>query len=205
HPVGASGDHANIRLPNPPLSATKSKRERTSTPPVRLEPSHSNKHPTPMPTLDFPGATLLRQQIDNAVMRGDEEAITDALRHALCTMMREGSVSLPQCLFEACDDHYARRELYRSEEHGYSVVAMTWGPGQGTPIHDHAGMWCVEGVWHGALEITQYQLIDQQDDRFRFKAAGSMQAGTGSAGSLIPPHEYHTIRNPSSDGIAVSL
>jgi hypothetical protein len=32
-----------------------------------------------------------------------------------------------------------------------------------------------------------------------------MQAGPGSAGSLIPPHEYHTIRNASADTIAVSL
>jgi hypothetical protein len=34
---------------------------------------------------------------------------------------------------------------------------------------------------------------------------GSVQAGPGSAGSLIPPHEYHTIRNPSDRDIAVSL
>ena len=32
-----------------------------------------------------------------------------------------------------------------------------------------------------------------------------MHAGPGSAGSLIPPHEYHTIRNASADRIAVSL
>ena len=30
-------------------------------------------------------------------------------------------------------------------------------------------------------------------------------SGTGSAGSLIPPHEYHTIHNPSDRDIAVSL
>ena len=30
-------------------------------------------------------------------------------------------------------------------------------------------------------------------------------AGTGSAGSLIPPHEYHTIRNASDTDNAVSL
>ena len=32
-----------------------------------------------------------------------------------------------------------------------------------------------------------------------------MQAGPGSAGSLIPPHEYHTIRNPATTRVAVSL
>ncbi len=32
-----------------------------------------------------------------------------------------------------------------------------------------------------------------------------MNVGPGSAGSLIPPHEFHTIRNPSDDGVAVTL
>jgi predicted metal-dependent enzyme (double-stranded beta helix superfamily) len=114
-------------------------------------------------------------------------------------------VKLPACVYEAEADHYARREIYRSDEHGYSVIAMTWGPGQGTQIHDHSGMWCVEGVWHGALEITQYELVEHDEERFRFQAVGSMQAGAGSAGSLIPPHEYHTIRNPSDSSVAISL
>ena len=30
-------------------------------------------------------------------------------------------------------------------------------------------------------------------------------AGTGTAGSLLPPHEYHTIRNPNEREIAISL
>ena len=76
---------------------------------------------------------------------------------------------------------------------------MTWGPGQGTPVHDHSGLWCVEGVWDGQLEITQYELLERDGERFRFRAAGGMHAGPGSAGSLIPPHEYHTIRNASPD------
>ena len=82
---------------------------------------------------------------------------------------------------------------------------MTWGPGQGTKIHDHSGMWCVEGVWRGRLEITQYELAERDDVRYRFVPAGTIEAGTGSAGSLIPPHEYHTITNASGDKIAISL
>ncbi len=158
-----------------------------------------------MLTLDFPGSRQLIDAIDHAVAHDCPQALTDDLRHALCRLMREHQVTLPSCCFEPVADHYARRELYRSEQHGYSVVCMTWGPGQGTPIHDHSGMWCVEGVWHGALEITQYELLERDDERFRFQAVGSMQAGPGSAGSLIPPHEFHTIRNPSHDAVAVSL
>ena len=123
----------------------------------------------------------------------------------LCALIRDPEVQLPACVHEPISDHYARRELYRSERHGYSVVAMTWGPGQGTPVHDHSGMWCVEGVWDGQLEITQYELLERDGERYRFRPAGGMQAGPGSAGSLIPPHEYHTIRNPNLEAVAVTL
>jgi predicted metal-dependent enzyme (double-stranded beta helix superfamily) len=158
-----------------------------------------------MLSLEFPGARQLIAAIDSAVALPDEAATTDALRNALCRLIRSQDVRLPDCVFEREEDHYARRELYRSEEHGYSVVAMTWGPGQGTPIHDHSGQWCVEGVWQGFLEITPYELMESKEGRFRFEPRGTMNAGAGSAGSLIPPHEYHTILNPSDDDTAVSL
>ena len=107
-------------------------------------------------TLDFPGSDKLIASLDAAVALGDDRAVTDALRKTLCAMICDEEVALPACVLEPIADHYARRELYTSPEHGYSVVAMTWGPGQGTKIHDHSGMWCVEGVWKGRLEITQY-------------------------------------------------
>ena len=154
---------------------------------------------------DFPGRSHLIATIDAAVSLGDDTAVVQALRSDLCRMMRERSVELPGCVLEPVQGHYARREIYISPGHGYGVVAMTWGPGQGTPIHDHDGLWCVEGVWHGQLEITQYDLTERKGERYRFTEVGSLIAGTGSAGSLIPPHEYHTIRNPSRDENAVTV
>ncbi len=154
---------------------------------------------------DFPGRSHLIDTIDTAVNLGDDTAVVQALRSDLCRMMRERSVELPACVLEPVQGHYARREIYISPQHGYGVIAMTWGPGQGTPIHDHDGLWCVEGVWHGQLEITQYDLTERRGARYRFTEVGSLIAGTGSAGSLIPPHEYHTIRNASDTDAAVSL
>jgi predicted metal-dependent enzyme (double-stranded beta helix superfamily) len=158
-----------------------------------------------MLTLDFPGSRLLIDAIDAAVAKPTTHELTDHLRNSLCKLIQGQQVQLPGCVFEPCPNHYARRELYRSDEHGYCVVAMTWGPGQGTLIHDHDGMWCVEGVWNGALEIVQYELLQHDSQRYLFHPIGSIQAGTGSAGSLIPPHEYHSIRNPSEQGVTVSL
>jgi len=158
-----------------------------------------------LPDVAFPGRDRFIHALDAAVGSGDEHAVTAALRSVLCKAIRDTAIELPACVHEPIVDHYARRELYRSPDHGYSVVAMTWGPGQGTPVHDHCGLWCVEGVWDGELEITQYELLERDGERFRFRATGGMQAGPGSAGSLIPPHEYHTIRNTRADAVAVSL
>jgi len=155
--------------------------------------------------IDFPGRERLIRAFDAAVTRGDTVDTMRALRTALCDAIHSGEVRLPECVFERCTEHYARRELYHSPEHDYCVVAMTWSPGQGTPIHDHAGMWCVEGVWCGALEVVQYELCERDGQRYRFVAAGVIQAGAGSAGSLIPPHEHHTICNASDTDIAVSV
>ena len=155
--------------------------------------------------IEFPGRAKFIALVDHALSAGDKHAVTASLRTALCQLIRDADVQLPDCVHEPIVDHYARRELYRSAEHGYSVVAMTWGPGQGTPLHDHSGLWCVEGVWHGELEITQYELLEVMGDHARFRAAGGMIAGPGSAGSLIPPHEYHTIRNSNPETVAVSL
>ncbi len=132
-----------------------------------------------MQALDFPGCDQLFAMIDRAVSSDCQRETTDCIRNGLAELIRTRAVTLPACVFEPVTDHYARRELYRCEKSGYSVVAMTWGPGQGTPVHDHSGVWCVEGVWQGQLEITQFE--------------------------LIPPHEYHAIRNPSASDVAISL
>ena len=155
--------------------------------------------------LPFEGRARFVAAVDAAVRSGDGHAVTASLRGVLCELIRDPAVRLPACVHDRLEDHYARREIYRSPDLGYSVIAMTWGPGQGTPVHDHCGLWCVEGVWHGELEITQYELLDSDGERCRFRAAGGMRAGPGSAGSLIPPHEYHTIRNASEDAVAVSV
>ena len=113
---------------------------------------------------------------------------------------------LPVAVMSPLPDRYARRLLHRDEERGYSIVAMTWGPCQSTPIHDHAGMWCVEGVCAGTIDVLQFELMEQDgDERYRFEPRNSYMAGIGSAGCLIPPYEYHLISNPCDRSPAVSL
>jgi predicted metal-dependent enzyme (double-stranded beta helix superfamily) len=102
-------------------------------------------------------------------------------------------------------DTYARRLLHRDPEGRYTAVVMTWGPGQGTALHDHAGMWCVECVVDGEMEVRQYDLVAQEGERYRFQPQSRIEAVRGSAGCLIPPFEYHTLANRRPDGASITL
>ena len=158
-----------------------------------------------MQVQDFKGSQKLVAIVDEAVGLSSEKALTEHIKNGLCRLIRDGKLGMPECICTPVDGHYARRLLYRSEEHGYSMVAMTWGPGQGTPLHDHAGLWCVEAVCVGSIRVRQYDLVEKQDDRYRFSREDDIEAGVGTAGCLIPPHEYHTIHNAREDDCAVTL
>jgi predicted metal-dependent enzyme (double-stranded beta helix superfamily) len=130
-----------------------------------------------------------------------QPAIEDSVlyvKNALSAAIRAGAVHLDEKIRRPLPDHYARRLLYRNRTLGVSAVVMTWGPGQATAVHDHSGMWCVEGVVEGEINVTQYDLLREEMGRYFFERKGEIQALTGETGSLIPPFEYHVLSNPTA-------
>ena len=126
--------------------------------------------------------------------------LEDTVQHvkeSLSAAIRAGAVHLDKRFHAVAPDHYARRLLYRNTDLGVSAVVMTWGPGQATAVHDHSGMWCVEGVVEGEINVTQYDLANEEGERCFFDRKGEIQALKGQAGSLIPPFEYHVLSNPT--------
>jgi 3-mercaptopropionate dioxygenase len=134
-------------------------------------------------------------RLDAAVQLGDTTAITRRVKHELEAAIQARAVMLPERFRIARAEGYARRLLHRNDRLGYTAVVMTWAPGQRTPLHDHAGIWCVEGVVEGRMDVTQYDLVDESSGGFRFEAKGCVHAAVGSAGCLIPPFEYHILAN----------
>ncbi|WP_409476094.1 cysteine dioxygenase [Stenotrophomonas sp. Y-13] len=153
----------------------------------------------------FTGRERLVAAIDAAMGAADVGGTVARIEHALREAIADPAIVLPACVHEPITDHYARRELYRSARHGYSIIAMTWGPGQGTPLHDHDGLWCVEGVWQGALRITPYRLREDRGDIARLQPLPGVDGTRGSAGNLIPPDEFHVLRNASDTELAISV
>jgi 3-mercaptopropionate dioxygenase len=147
----------------------------------------------------------LKPRLDAAVGAGSPQAITRAIKDALEEASRDG-LELPARFHEPLPDTYARRLLYRDPRGQYVAVVMTWGPGQGTLLHDHAGIWCVECVVDGEMEVTQYDLLPEGDaGACCFQPRGRVRAARGAAGCLIPPFEYHTLSNALPDRPSVTL
>ena len=141
------------------------------------------------------GLNVLLARIDAAVQLGDSAAITQRIKQELQAAIRSRTLTLPDRFRRVRPEGYARRLLHRNDDLGYTAVVMTWGPGQGTPLHDHAGIWCVEGVVSGQMDVTQFDLVEESNDAYRFEAKGCVHASVGSAGCLIPPFEYHILAN----------
>jgi predicted metal-dependent enzyme (double-stranded beta helix superfamily) len=152
------------------------------------------------------GCEALCQALDQAIgAKGDTHELTGRVESALKDAIRDRGVTLPDNYCRTLDACYARRLVHKSPQLGYTVLAMVWGPAQGTPLHDHCGMWCVEAVLEGNIDVRQYELMESDGDRFRFEERGEVRAGVGSAGSLIPPFEYHTMTNASAVEPAITL
>lgn len=147
----------------------------------------------------------VRAQIDSAVQTGDPEQITQEVKRALQESLRRNGLTLPARFVEPRPDTYARRLLHRDPSGRYTAVVMTWGPSQGTALHDHAGIWCVECVVSGEMEVTQYDLVSERDGAYRFREETRVRACRGAAGCLIPPFEYHTLANAQPDATSITL
>ena len=136
-------------------------------------------------------------QMDEAVSKGNSDTDTCAnVKAVLEEFVRPDVVLLDPLFLEPKPESYARRLFHRDPTGCYSIAVMVWGQGQGTPIHDHAGLWCVECVYSGKIKVDSYSMHGlPEDDVVNFKKMTSVDAGCGNAGSLIPPFDYHTIEN----------
>jgi 3-mercaptopropionate dioxygenase len=132
--------------------------------------------------------------------------ITERIKEDLEDFIPAEGLRLPDRFTRVRPGCYARRLLYRDPELDFTALVMTWGPGQRTALHDHAGIWCVEGVVQGQMEVTRYEMLEEQADGLcRFAERGRALAVAGTAGALIPPFEHHVLSNLQPDQASLTL
>ncbi|RKT20002.1 hypothetical protein BX285_4480 [Streptomyces sp. 1114.5] len=116
--------------------------------------------------------------------------------------LRAGLI-VPDDLCTGDTDGYAQRLLHAGRTH--SVVALTWLPGQSTPIHDHVA-WCVSGVVEGVEVDEAYRLWRlPRSGRKVLVPSARTTCSPGRVQLLVPPDEdIHRVSNGGT-GRAVSL
>ncbi len=128
--------------------------------------------PTPAPNLarlrHF--VTGLATLIDGGA---DEPAILDTGGAMLAALVSHDDW-LPDLFAVPHPDRYQQYLLHCDSRERFSVVAFVWGPGQGTPIHDHR-VWGLVGVLRGR----------EQSERYHRRADGTL-AGEGPGQVLCP-------------------
>ena len=138
----------------------------------------------------------LIRRLDEATATGDTDQLCRNVKAVLADVVASGGEFVDPAFLKPAADKYARRLMHRDPSGRYSVVVMVWGIGQGTPLHDHAGVWCVECVYRGRIRVTSFDLeSDAEQEPLRFTPESVVFAGVGEAGHLIPPFEYHMIEN----------
>jgi 3-mercaptopropionate dioxygenase len=133
-----------------------------------------------------------------------ENRSVDALGDALVALCANDTITLGMFL-PPRSDRYARNLIWRCPQGTFIVVAMTWAPGQGSPLHDHAGLWGAEIVIDGEMHETVFDFAGKADDgRFHFERGMYRRSRRGTLGLIVPPKEYHNFGNAGSS-VAHSL
>jgi predicted metal-dependent enzyme (double-stranded beta helix superfamily) len=142
----------------------------------------------------------LEKVVDNSRPLETAIAVKEALEHAV----RTGGEIIPAQFLEPARDRYARRLIYMGEGRRFSLLAMVWNPGQGTPLHDHGGAWCVECIYRGSMRSTNYLFEGEREGIYQFRKKCMNFDVQGDASALVPPLDHHVLDNPG-DSPSVTL
>ena len=114
---------------------------------------------------------------------------------------------LEACYMRPGTDTYARRLLHRDPHDRFVVVAMAWGPGHETPVHDH-GTWGVIGMVHNKIAAWVYTRHDDgsREGYAELEETGYIEAEAGTVLPIVfpPDDEIHKIQN-KWDQVAVGI
>ncbi len=106
--------------------------------------------------------------------------------------------------FGESSQKYTRHLLHADAEDRFSLLALVWKPGQGTPIHDHPS-WGVIGVLRGRMRFTNYAPSTEEGQKCLVPVE-TFIGTAGSVGTVYPPAmDLHRMDNCSSDEVAVTL
>ena len=94
---------------------------------------------------------------------------------------------------------YTRNLLYADPEGRFTVMAVVWGPGRETPVHDHES-WGVVGGYAEAMEVTNFRPVPGSG----LEPADPVVLKAGDVVRIVPPRELN-IHKMANRGTAPSM
>lgn len=109
---------------------------------------------------------------------------------------------LPDAYARPDPARYQQYLLHVDSRQRFSVVSFVWGPGQGTPVHDHT-VWGLIGVLRGA-EIAQPYELDARGTLIASHTARRLETGAVDA---VSPRigDIHRVSNAYEDRVSISI
>lgn len=98
---------------------------------------------------------------------------------------------------------YRRIPLGVGNARNYEALLIVWPPGYATPIHDHDGLWGMEFVLDGVLEVESFQLLPQPP--IHLERDHCQVVGVGDHVAFSQADYAHRCRNLSRNRQALSL
>ena len=136
----------------------------------------------------------------------DRKGHVDAAK--ICERLAD-SVSWPDCpraprlSSDVVSASYRRIPLNDGRPRGYEALVIAWPPRHVTPIHDHDGLWGLELVLDGALQVDSFHL--SEDPLIALNAEDTIIAGVGDHVLFTDTSYAHQCRNLSRNNMALSL
>lgn len=96
------------------------------------------------------------------------------------------------------------RRLLIAGDWSHSCLLIQWPAAHRTPIHDHAGLWGIELVLDGVLEVEEFAL-DGEPARPELTPTRTLMLGAGDAAVFTGRQYAHRCRNLSATRPALSL
>lgn len=109
----------------------------------------------------------------------------------------------PQLSSDVAVAGYRRISINDGRPRGYEALVIAWPPGHITPIHDHDGLWGLELVLDGVLQVDSFHL--SVDPSVSLKAEDTIVAGVGDHVLFTDASYAHQCRNYSRNRAALSL
>jgi len=134
--------------------------------------------------------------------RGNSESAMLVPAQALLGKLVQQDDWLPEDFAVPSAERYSQYLLYCDPLSRFSVVSFVWGPGQGTPVHDHT-VWGLVGMLRGAEYATPYSRAEGSDAL----VAGTRQAlAPGGIEIVSPIHgDIHEVANAQQDRPSISI